>query len=83
MLGSSFIETIYIRRYIELVKLSESDPIAYEMERGQAHDQICWAFELEREDTREITDNLDKYDYDPYKVYRELLRKMCEKRVGK
>lgn len=80
MIISSFTETLYIRRYIEMIKLSESDPIAYEMERARMHDRICYDFELEKEETRDITDNLDKYDYDPHKVYRELLQRMCIKR---
>jgi hypothetical protein len=80
MITSSFYETLYIGRYIEMVKLSESAPIAYEMERRRMHDHICYNFELEKEETRDITDNLDKYDYDPHKVYRELLQRMCIKR---
>jgi hypothetical protein len=63
-----------------MVKLSESDPIAYEMERTRMHDRLCEDFELEKGETKDITDNLDKYDYDPHKVYRELLQRMCIKR---
>jgi hypothetical protein len=81
MLGDSMIETVYIARYIKLARKFEYDPISYDRERTRAHDIICQYFELEKDETKEITANLDRYDYDPHQVYKALLKIMCEKRA--
>jgi hypothetical protein len=81
MLGDSTLETGYIARYIKLAREFEYDPISYDLERTRAHDIICRHFELEKDETKEITANLDKYDYDPHQVYKALLKIMCEKQA--
>jgi hypothetical protein len=83
MLGDSVIETAYIARYIKLAREFEYDPISYDLKRTRAHDIICQRFELEKDETKEITANLDRYDYDPLQVYKALLKIMCEKQARK
>jgi hypothetical protein len=61
--------------YVNVIKTMEEYPGIYTLEnmRSELHQKICRLFKLTQDQTKQITDNLDKIKYDGGELCTKLL----------